>query len=135
MTTRFSKATGCFYPFDIYYIDVPDDTVIVSLDDYSKVMNRPNGYTFDFVDDALKISPPPPPTDKQLAESVLQKCTDLKAEATTFIDPLQDAVDFGDATPEEIVLLDKLKLFRLEVSRVPKQKGFPRQIIWPEKPG
>ena len=59
MTTRYSKTTGTFYPFDNEYgANLPSDVVEVSTDDFNAVMARPVGATF-VVDTAGKVTVKP----------------------------------------------------------------------------
>lgn len=51
--------------------------------------------------------------------------------ATRAINPLQDAVDLGDATPEEEEMLLAWKRYRRDVNRVDLTQEFP---TWPEPP-
>lgn len=67
MDTRFSPSTGCFYPRDISYPELPDDLIDVSQKDFDAAMDRPAGHTFAFVGGALVISPPAPVVFSDLA--------------------------------------------------------------------
>lgn len=58
----------------------------------------------------------------------------LLAEATLRIDPLKDAVELGDATPEEESLYTAWRQYRLALSRIEKQPGFPASVVWPQAP-
>jgi len=55
-------------------------------------------------------------------------------EAALRIAPLQDAVDMGLATPEDAQALLDWKRFRVALSRIEQQAGFPRSIDWPINP-
>ncbi|WP_449103619.1 tail fiber assembly protein [Pseudomonas veronii] len=58
----------------------------------------------------------------------------LLVEATMRIAPLQDAVDLGDASPEEQVELEDWKRYRISLNRIQLQPGFPKSIDWPTTP-
>lgn len=73
---------------------------------------------------------PPPPT---AAEVLAQRDMRL-AEATLRIAPLQDAVDLDEATPAETALLKQWKQYRVALSRIEQQAGFPATVIWPTAP-
>lgn len=62
MSIQYSQKSGAFYPLDIDYAQLPDDLIEVSVDDYQAAMARPAGYTFDFVDGKLVLTPPAAPT-------------------------------------------------------------------------
>jgi len=81
-----------------------------------------------------KPEPPPPPTDAQLAAAAIGKRDRLLTDATLAMAPLQDAVELDAATRTEIALLKQWKQYRVAVNRVPDQDGWPREIVWPEKP-
>ncbi|MDD2019049.1 tail fiber assembly protein [Pseudomonas putida] len=54
--------------------------------------------------------------------------------ADAAIAPLQDAVDLEDATTEEAEALKAWKRYRIVLSRLPEQAGYPHEIDWPEVP-
>jgi len=58
----------------------------------------------------------------------------LRAIADDAVSPLQDAVDLEMATDEETALLTAWKRYRVELSRVPSQEGYPASIEWPTAP-
>lgn len=53
-------------------------------------------------------------------------------EASRLMAPLQDAVDIGKATQEEIALLNEWKGYRVMLNRIDTTKA--PDIDWPEKP-
>ncbi|MNF11580.1 Caudovirales tail fiber assembly protein [compost metagenome] len=55
-------------------------------------------------------------------------------DAGLAVAPLQDAVDLGVATEEQVEQLSAWKFYRIELSEVPQQAGWPRTIEWPVKP-
>lgn len=57
-----------------------------------------------------------------------------RAVADTAIAPLQDAVDLEEATSVEVDALKAWKRYRVALSRLPEQPGFPGTIDWPELP-
>lgn len=56
----------------------------------------------------------------------------LLSEATSIIDPLQDAVDFEEATPEEKKVLTAWRKYRILLSRIDTSAA--PDIDWPLKP-
>lgn len=82
--------------------------------------------------EADKLRMPPPPTQEQLTEQAEAKKQRLMAESTTIIAPLEDAVDFGMATPEEATDLKEWKKYRILLSRVDTSTA--PDIDWPVKP-
>lgn len=55
-------------------------------------------------------------------------------QAATAIAPLQDAVDLGLETPEKVALLRLWKRYRIDLSDIEQQAGFPVSIDWPTTP-
>lgn len=89
------------------------------------------GYTY--IDGAFAAPQPytpPPPT----AAEVMAQRDALLAEATLRIAPLQDAVDLDDATAAEIAALKAWKQYRVALSRIEQQSGFPAAVNWPKAP-
>ncbi|MBA5855871.1 tail fiber assembly protein [Morganella morganii] len=70
-------------------------------------------------------------TENDIAEAEVKKQS-LLSEATVIIDPLQDAVELGMATPEEESALKEWKRYRILLSRV-DTSTFPN-IKWPIRP-
>jgi len=64
-----------------------------------------------------------------IAETVARRAT-----ADAAIKPLQDAVDIDDATDTELLKLKAWKKYRVALSRLPDQAGYPTEIDWPVVP-
>ena len=77
-------------------------------------------------------------SDRQAAEralaEVLQEISKRRVAADYAIAPLQDAVDLDDATDAEVAALKAWKKYRVALSRVPDQAGYPDAIDWPVSP-
>lgn len=74
-------------------------------------------------------SPKPDPLAEAVAEyNRLRGVTDF------VIAPLQDAFDGGEATEAEVTALKAWKKYRVALSRVPGQVGYPLSIDWPAAP-
>jgi hypothetical protein len=67
------------------------------------------------------------------AEHAMARYLELRQMADFKAGPLQDAVDLGEATPEEAQLL-AWKRYRVALNRVPQQPGYPGTIDWPPEP-
>lgn len=74
----------------------------------------------------------PKPTRKQLVLKAETEKASLIAEATIKISPLQDAVDIGNATDSEMLMLRSWKEYRVNVNRV--DSSLAPDIEWPQKP-
>ena len=55
--------------------------------------------------------------------------------ATRQINPLQDLVDIGEATPKDEAELLAWKKYRAAIGKVNTQEGFPADVVWPAAPG
>ena len=75
---------------------------------------------------------PPPALDPVVAAQT--QIAHLRAEADYAIAPLQDAVDIDEGTEAELATLKAWKKYRVALSRVPEQDGYPLAIDWPAAP-
>lgn len=82
----------------------------------------------------IEAPPTPEPTPEEIALAVKMERDRLLANAALRMAPLQDAVDLGAATKEEIASLNQWKLYRVALNRVEQQAEFPQQIDWPQTP-
>lgn len=80
------------------------------------------------------VAPAPPPVPLPTAAEALARRDALLALATLRIDPLQDAVDLGVETGDEVALLTEWKHYRVDLSRIEQQPGFPGDVEWPVAP-
>ncbi|WP_433736414.1 tail fiber assembly protein [Pseudomonas putida] len=67
-------------------------------------------------------------------KDVLSQLDQYLAEATLRMGPLQDRVDLGIATGEQSEQLNAWKRYRIELSEVPQQAGWPWTMEWPVTP-
>lgn len=81
------------------------------------------------------VEPVPDPTPEELAQAARSTRDQLLLVAAIRIDPLQDAVDLGDASDAEVSSLERWKQYRVALNRVELQPGFPTMISWPVAPG
>lgn len=82
----------------------------------------------------LVVPEPPPPKATDPEEFALSEISRLRAMADYAIAPLQDAVDVDEATDAEGAALKVWKKYRVALSRVPEQSGYPNAIDWPVLP-
>lgn len=71
---------------------------------------------------------------EQLLVTVSADLAQRRAVADAAIAPLQDAVELEEATEAEAALLKEWKRYRVALSRVPEQEGYPNDIGWPALP-
>ncbi|MBO9647348.1 MAG: tail fiber assembly protein [Variovorax sp.] len=83
--------------------------------------------------DGKSFGPPPQPP-VLTADQVLAQRDGLLANASLRIAPLQDAVDLDEATAVELAALKAWKQYRVALSRVDQQAGFPIAVDWPKAP-
>ncbi len=103
---------------------------VATLVDITDIEPMPQqGWTYDGSTFA-PYSPPPLTSDQIVAINTATR-NQLLAAAALAMAPLQDAVDLGEATPEETALLTKWKQFRVAVNRVVLTTLNP---TWPTPP-
>jgi len=68
------------------------------------------------------------------AQRAMARYVELRQMADFKAGPLQDAVDLGEATPEEEAQLLAWKRYRIALNRVPQQAGYPGTTDWPPEP-
>ncbi len=71
---------------------------------------------------------------EQLLSTVVSDMAQRRAVADAAIAPLQDAVELEEATEAEATLLIEWKRYRVALSRLPEQEGYPSEIDWPAPP-
>ncbi|WP_329603632.1 tail fiber assembly protein [Pseudomonas putida] len=71
---------------------------------------------------------------EQLLATVVSEQAQRRAVADAAIAPLQDAVELDEATEAEAALLIEWKRYRVALSRLPEQEGYPNDIYWPAPP-
>lgn len=100
----------------------------VTPDVYDRVLVKIEGgaVVTDYVE--AEVSKPDP-----LAEAV-DEYNRLRKAADFTIAPLQDAADLGAATQSELHSLSAWKMYRIALSRVQTQQGYPQSIEWPVAP-
>lgn len=90
-------------------------------------------------DEWYSIETPPDPvprplTVEEVTADALKKRDSLLAVAANRMGPLQDAVDVGRSTDDEIARLEQWKGYRIDLNRIETQDSFPTDIQWPESP-
>lgn len=115
--------------------DIPPDAVSVSDELFVSTINELDGiWMLDRSSGLIEKRPTPPPTDAQLAAAAFAHRDQLLAAAAVRIAPLQDAEDLSMVTDAEQQLLTRWQSYRVCVSRVSQQAGFPKAIDWPQAP-
>ena len=74
---RFSKSTGCFYPHDVEYIELPADLVAVSQEEFSAAMSRAPGDTLDLKNGRVVVVSRPAPNAAEIRRAQWER---IKAE-------------------------------------------------------
>ncbi len=101
---------------------IPDDLTDLP---YPGPFNKWNGAEWEIDVEAEQL---------ELANQTLIAREGLLVVATLRIAPLQDAVDIDDATSNDLAMLKKWKQYRVALSRIEQQAGFPLTIEWPVAP-
>ena len=108
--------TGLWIPAD------PENTEWQAYQQWLAAGNAPDPR---FSDDELKA--------QKLAEVYLE-VSRLRAIADYTIKPLQDAVELNEAEDTEADRLKNWKRYRMALSRITLQAGYPGVIAWPDQP-
>lgn len=82
---------------------------------------------------APPVPPAPPKSHEELVAMASAQRDMLFAEAGLRINPLQDAVDLGEATEEEQRSLQEWKKYRVALSRLSALEAWPN-VDWPSQP-
>ncbi|WP_223512651.1 tail fiber assembly protein [Pseudomonas sp. GL-B-19] len=108
----------------IPFTATPDDSTSYGPEIYARVVAGEFG----------EIAAYEPPSDAALLPAARAQQQRLMHEAGLAVAPLQDAVDLGVAIAEQVEQLSAWKFYRIELSEVPQQAGWPRTMEWPVKP-
>lgn len=114
-----------------------DDVLAVTATVGGQPADLQHSITLHVAVEALPPIQPPPPTKPEPSDLLLlaqQTQAQLREIADYHIAPLQDAVDLEEATEEEAVALKAWKKYRIALSRVHDQEGYPTSIDWPQQP-
>lgn len=87
--------------------------------------NTRGGCSIQQVDGGYQIIQNPEPDDSMVAEAIRDKRDNLIGETDYYLMP-----DY----PSNPQNLEELKVYRQALRDVPKQKGFPRDVRWPDVP-
>ncbi|WP_211452631.1 tail fiber assembly protein [Collimonas antrihumi] len=74
------------------------------------------------------------PSEEELLVEAENKRSEALTEAGTKISDYQDLIDVGEATGADAAMQKEWKKYRIAVTRVPSQSGYPGSIDWPVKP-
>lgn len=108
----------------IPFTATPDDSTSYGPEIYARVVAGEYG----------EIAAYAPPSDAALLPAARAQQQRLMHEAGLAVAPLQDAVDLGVAIADQVEHLSAWKFYRIELSEVPQQAGWPRTIEWPVQP-
>ncbi|MEX9225354.1 tail fiber assembly protein [Providencia rettgeri] len=135
MDYYYSATMNAFYPVSLKqnYIDAgsfPSDAIEVSLDLFLEFSRKNIGKVRGADENGLPVwISTPEPTQNELIESAKYKKQSLLKEISSSIDILQDAVNLGIATNDEIAALNENKERRVLISRV--DVSLAPNISWP----
>ena len=91
---RFSQKTGCFYPEDIFYAELPDDLIDVSQSEFAQAMGRGPDDRLQVVDGRIVIVPgAPPDSAKFLSRTRSEVLSRIEAYAKTKRAQLAETAD------------------------------------------
>lgn len=116
---------------NIFGIDVHDD----SNEDWKLEVKE--GWVEITIEEAKAIANPPPTQQELNAQKEAENTAFLSSEtrrANDAIEVLNDAIEFEEATDEEVAQHKSLRKYRLDLSRVPNQGTWPLNPVWPTRP-
>ena len=134
MTYFYSKAVGGFISDEVTSL-IPADAIEITVEYHQKLLDKQsNGYEIVVNDDTVLAVIPEPKifTIKELIAIADAEKSRRLAAAKDIIEPLSDAVDFDDATGEEVAVLKVWKKYRLALTRIDTSSA--PNIDWPEIP-
>lgn len=125
-----------------------DTTQWAPEDGFFAILSDVAGPGWTYVNDQFAAPPPPELTEAEILamqSSILQQlnqlAADQKAALTNRIGVIGDAIEFEEATPEEITelpirqtQLTAWKRYAVLLGRVTTQEGWLLSVIWPEQP-
>lgn len=129
----YSPSTGGFYLENLHDY-IPDDAVEVDNETYTSLLSgQENGLVITADKKGIPQLSSPPVLSKAEETAIAEsRKASLMAEATVAINPLQDAVDLGEATSKEDALLKSWKQYRVTLNRMDLSSA--PDIKWPDKP-
>jgi hypothetical protein len=136
MTFYYSKSKPGFYCLEIHEDAMPEDAVPITDEKHRALLSelsKGKMLQSDKRGDPIAVDRPPI-TPEQWTEIHLRQRRALIIETLVKSTPLQDAVDLERATEAEKQRLKAWKLYRIKLSRIEQQSGFPTKIDWPKAP-
>lgn len=134
LTLFFSKTAKTFFDDAVCPV-LPEDAEVISALDHAVIfLGVAAGKGIDFSGDRPALIDMPGPTDEQYRETALSQRDQGLSVAVRRIDGLQDVVNAGRATEEEIAVLEQWRNYRIDLMRIEQQEGFPVTIVWPLSP-
>lgn len=118
-------------------ISFADGVLVVSVTKDGEPSDLVHSITLHVVVDELPPQEMPEPLPTPVTDPLEDAQTEaarLRESADYAIAPLQDAVDVDEATEQDLVVLKAWKKYRVALSRVPEQEGYPAIIEWPIVP-
>ena len=122
MVTLFEELAEQYGP--IPFTASPDDTEEHGRDLFERALAGEFG----------EIAEYEPPAVEVIARQVQGQRDRLLAAAALRIAPLQDAIDLGVATEQQRERLNAWKRFRIALSELEQDAGWPRVLAWPAPP-
>lgn len=127
---------------------IPNDAIPISGEDWFRTSQEIDGVWFVSADGVCEKRPFPPPTSEELEASrkvelltVTQLAANQKSALNNRIGVINDAIEYEEATPEEVAELPQRqaqltawKKYAVQLGRVTAQPGWYETVIWPEQP-
>ncbi|MVW80165.1 tail fiber assembly protein [Bordetella sp. 02P26C-1] len=136
-TILYSPSTGAFYDTAFNSpAQIPGDVKQISHETHAELINaQGDGYQIVPGEDGLPtLQAPKPPSEAELRRRALFERDGYLRTATLRMEPLQDAIDLGEATKAEKDAMVEWKRYRLALNRIEQVEGFPTDFEWPQPP-
>ncbi|MGC5702366.1 tail fiber assembly protein [Pseudomonas sp. NFXW11] len=134
----YSGATGLggFYSVKVHGGNIPADAVEITDKEYADLLQgQAQGLRIICSPDGRPVlAAQALPTREELEGAAISERDQRLAIAALRIAPLQDAVDEGVASESKRSFLTAWKLYRIALSDIQEQSGYPDSIDWPEMP-
>lgn len=138
MSIYYSAKENAFYDANINEY-IPVDAVEISAEHHSKLLtDQSKGFVIQADENGYPIAHAIKYSQTELdARKKAENIAFLSSETRRVNDaiaPLDDAIEFGVATEDEIHKHTGLRKYRLLLSRVPNQETWPLNPVWPDCP-
>ncbi|MFP1727357.1 tail fiber assembly protein [Lonsdalea quercina] len=135
MKIYYSAHENGFYIDTINY-EIPEDVIEITESTWNELLTAQAAGKIIMPDDfglPIATERPAPSAEELIVEAEAKKSV-LRATADSAIEPLQDAVDLGIASDNELAMLNAWRKYRVLLNRLDTNSAADNEIEWPESP-